>query len=64
MSLDDEEDEIQKGNALIRANLHIDPYELSPENWALFYNQAVWLEGFRLRNTAKMLVRLFDGKEQ
>ena len=50
----DEEDEIQKGNALIRANLHVDPYGLSPEDWALYYNQATWLEGFRLRNTAKM----------
>lgn len=63
MSLDDEKDEIPKGDALIRANLHLNPNKLTPEEWALSYNQAVWLESFRLRNTAKMLVQLFDGNK-
>lgn len=51
--------EIAKGCALIRANFHIDPTLLSDDQWAMLFQQAVWLENFRLTNTAKILAQLF-----
>lgn len=62
LSGDDETDdpgEIAKGCALIRANFNIDPTVLSEEEWAMMFQQAVWLENFRLVNTAKILSKLF-----
>lgn len=52
--------EIAKGCALIRANFGIDPETLSDERWAMLFQQAVWLENFRLENTAKILAKLFS----
>lgn len=52
--------EIAKGCALIRANFGIDPEMLSDERWAMLFQQAVWLENFRLENTAKILAKLFS----
>lgn len=58
---DDDNDvgEIAKGCALIRANFGIDPGSLNDEEWAMLFNQAVWIERTRLINQAKILSRLF-----
>lgn len=63
LSDDDDKDGFQKGCALIRANLGIDPTEGSYEDWAARYAGALWLEKFRLRNTARLLEALFGKKE-
>lgn len=55
----DEEQEIAKGCALIRANFQIDPACLSMEEWAMMFQQACWLEHSRLVNLAKILGKLF-----
>ena len=60
MSPDDDQQYIAKGCALIRANFNIDPYSLSPEQWASYYSEAVWIEHFRLENQAKILAKLFE----
>ena len=46
-------------NALIRANLGLDTAELSTEEFAEAYCQAIWLEEFRLRNHAELLAAMF-----
>lgn len=51
--------EIAKGCALIRANFHINPEELDDEKWAMLFQQAVWIESYRLENMAKILAKLF-----
>ncbi len=63
---DDNKDvgEIAKGCALIRANLHVDPGALVDEEWAMLFNQAVWIERTRLINQAKMLARLFSAPSE
>jgi hypothetical protein len=55
----DEEQYIAKGCALIRANFHIDPNNLTEEEWAMMFQQACWLERTRLVNLAKILGKLF-----
>lgn len=60
MSDNDEEQFIAKGCALIRANFHIDPCELTEEEWAERFSEAVWIEGTRLTNLAKILAKLFE----
>ena len=55
----DEEDGFEKGCALIRSNLGIDPMNGGYEKWAEHYAQALWLERWRLRNLSEMLVRVF-----
>lgn len=60
MSDNDEEQFIAKGCALIRANFHIDPCELTEEEWAQRFSEAVWIEGTRLTNLAKILAKLFE----
>lgn len=35
----------------------------SYEEWATHYAEALWLEKFRNRNTAQLLMTLFGGKE-
>ncbi len=52
--------EIAKGCALIRANFGTDPETLTDERWAMLFQQAVWLENFRLENMAKILAKLFS----
>ncbi len=61
---DDKTGGFEKGCALIRANLGIDPERCGYEEWAASYAQALWLERWRLRNTAEMIAALFgDGKK-
>ena len=50
-------------NALIRANLGLDPATLTTEEYAMAYSQAIWLEEFRLRNQAELLAAMFGGKK-
>lgn len=57
---EDDPAEVAKGCALIRANFGIDPAALSDENWAMLFQQAVWLENFRLENMARILAQLFS----
>ena len=62
LSDDDNEDGIEKGCALIRANLGIDPMIGDYEDWARNYAQALWLERWRLKNTADMLAKMIGGE--
>ena len=59
LSDSDKEDGFEKGCALIRSNLGIDPMNGGYEEWAEHYAQALWLERWRLRNLSEMLVRVF-----
>ena len=59
LSDSDNEDGFEKGCALIRANLGIDPTAGDYEDWATNYAQALWLEKWRLRNQSEMLARVF-----
>lgn len=61
LSDDDDKDGFQKGCALIRANLGLDPTVGSYEEWAAHYAEALWLEKFRNRNLAEMLSGMFGG---
>lgn len=62
MSERDDEDGFAKGCALIRSNLHVDADGIeSEEEWARLYGEAVWLEGWRARNLAEVLCRVFGG---
>lgn len=61
---DNDPGEIAKGCALIRANFNIDPNTLTDESWAMLFQQAVWIENFRLENTARILAKLFSPAEQ
>lgn len=61
----DREGGFEKGCALIRANLGIDPAAGGYDDWAAHYAQALWLEQWRMRNLAEMTARLFsDGKQK
>lgn len=51
-------------NALIRSNLGINPKELSVMEYAEAYNEALWLENFRLQNQAELLAAMFGGKKK
>ena len=53
-----------KMNALIRSNLGINPNELSIMEYAEAYNQAIWLEGFRLQNQAELIATMFGRKKK
>lgn len=50
-------------SALIRSNLGLDVKKLSVGEFAEAYSQAIWLEQFRLRNQAEMLVKIFSNKK-
>lgn len=50
---------MRKGCALIRSNLGLDPTGMGYEEWADAYTEAIWLEGWRNRNTARTLTALF-----
>ncbi|MBQ7388595.1 MAG: hypothetical protein IJW01_04435 [Paludibacteraceae bacterium] len=63
LSDSDSEDGFEKGCALIRANLGIDPTIGDYEDWADNYAQALWLEKWRLKNQAELLARMFGGKK-
>lgn len=65
LSESDREDGLEKGCALIRANLGIDPAAGDYDDWAAHYAQALWLEQWRMRNLAEMIAWLFsDGKQK
>ena len=51
-------------SALIRANMGLNPAELNEMEFAEAYAQAVWLESFRLKNTAELLVAVLGGKKK
>ena len=63
---DDYKDTFAKGCALIRANLHVDADAIeTEEDWARLYGAALWLERWRNKNKAELIVRLFgDGKKR
>jgi hypothetical protein len=56
---DNDEDELLKGDALIRANFHIDPTTLDEQTWPRLCSEAIWIETWRLKCQAEMLARLF-----
>lgn len=60
---EDDPGEIAKGCALIRANFHTDPETLDDDQWAMLFQQAIWVENFRLENMAKILAKLFSPAE-
>jgi len=60
---DDTSGELMKMNALIRANLGMDPKKMDNAEFAEAYNEAMWIEQFRLRNQAEMLSVIFGGKK-
>lgn len=60
---EDDPGEIAKGCALIRANFHTDPETLDDHQWAMLFQQAIWIENFRLENMAKILAKLFSPAE-
>lgn len=63
LSDSDGKDGFEKGCALIRSNLGIDPTAGTYEDWAANYAQALWLEKWRLRNKAEMIAALFGEKK-
>ena len=63
MSEDDEKDGFEKGCALTQANLGINPTAGEPEDWAINYARALWLERWRLRNQAEMITAMFGEKK-
>ena len=58
LSDSDNEDGFEKGCALIRANLGIDPTIGDYENWAANYTQALWL-----KNLNEMLAKMFSSEK-
>ncbi len=60
---EDDPGEIAKGCALIRANFNTDPETLDDNQWAMLFQQAIWIENFRLENMAKILAKLFSPAE-
>jgi hypothetical protein len=58
------EDELLKGDALIRANFGVNPTELDDETWARLFAEAIWIEQFRLKNQAQLLSALWGGKKK
>lgn len=61
---DDRKEGFRKGCALIRSNLGVDPEKGDYEDWAENYARALWLEQWRIRNTAEMLARVFGERKQ
>ena len=56
-------DSFRKGCALIRGNFPVDPKKLSNKEWAELFNEATWLEDWRLEKLAKKMTKLFGGKK-
>lgn len=50
-----------QADALIRAQFGVNPERLQVSEWVKLYAQALWLEGWRLKNQAEMMERLFGG---
>ena len=64
LSDSDSEGGFEKGCALIRSNLGIDPERCSYDDWAAYYAQALWMERWRLRNQAEMIAAMFGEKKK
>ena len=64
LSDSDDKHGFEKGCALIRANLGIDPTAGDYEDWAVNYAQALWLEKWRLKNLNEMLAKMFSPEEK
>ena len=60
LSDSDDKHGFEKGCALIRANLGIDPTIGDYEDWAANYAQALWLEKWRLENQEKNLTNVLN----
>ncbi len=43
-----------EGDALIRADLHLDPGDLSDAEWVTRLQQAIWLEHYRVNLTGRL----------
>lgn len=63
LSDSDNKDSFEKGCALMRANLGIDPTAGNYESWAANYAQALWLEKWRLKNRNEMLAKMFSSED-
>ena len=63
LSDSDNVDGFEKGCALIRSNLGIDPTVGDYEDWAVNYAQALWLEKWRLKNLNEMLAKMFSSEK-
>jgi hypothetical protein len=63
LSDSDDKHGVEKGCALIRANLGIDHTIGDYEEWAEHYAQALWLERWRLRKLSEMLVKMFSNEQ-
>lgn len=59
LSDSDSDDGFEKGCALIRSNLGIDPTAGTYDDWAANYAQALWLEKWRLKNLVEMYATIF-----
>ena len=53
-------DELMQAEALIRANLNLNPASLTPDQWARAFAQALWLENYRLHNIARLLSAMWN----
>lgn len=53
-----------KMGALIKSNLHENPDGMSMERFAEAYAQAIWIERFRMDNTAQMIASMFGAKQK
>jgi len=63
LSDSDDEDGFEKGCALIRSNLGIDPTAGTYEDWAASYAQALWLEKWRLKNLVEIYAAMFGSNK-
>lgn len=61
---DDNESELMMISAFIRSNLGQDTEGMNEAQFEEASCKAVWLESFRLRNQAEMLVEVFGGKKK
>ncbi len=62
MAEPDNLDGFAKGCALIQSNLHVNADDIeTEEEWAVQYSRALWLECWRNRNPAEVIVHLFGG---
>ena len=60
LSQEEGEDDLIKCGALIRANFNVNPDELNEDDFAQLTAEAIWYEGWKIRN----LARLFSGDKE
>lgn len=56
--MSDESDYLPKAMALIRAHFNVDPKNLTDEEFGMLFSQAIWLEGWRMKNLAEMVAKI------